>query len=914
VRGVFDVEPEAISVKGVDRPLATYLVTRLKPRAFRVPIRGIEGIETCMVGREAELERLRRAFAEVLRDRRCASMTVVAEAGLGKSRLLYEFDHWAETLPEAFYQFEGRATPHTESEPYALLRDIVFRRFEIDDADSPDDVKAKLERGLMPLFAPSDGEDLAAAQVHVLGHLIGMDYSASPHVSGIVEDSLQIRNRGFMAAAKMFRRFADGDGALVVLELEDLHWADDPSLDFVLYLADVSSDVPLLIVSLARPMLYERRRQWRSADPRHHRIDLTPLDKGASRVLANELLKKLPEVPQALRELVTGTAEGNPFYMEELVRMLVSQGVIGTHGEHWELHAERLVKVHIPSTLTGVVQGRLDSLPSDERTMLQQASVIGVVFWDAALEAINPSAPRLLRSLVERELIVPQAQASLEGVREYAFRHHILQQVTYDTLLKHARKALHARVADWLTTVEDARSGEIYATAAGHYEEAGDIANACEYYARASEHAASRFAHETVRQYTAHALAMCDLPGTNRLQVRSRLLAAHYEAVRRLGLEDEETRALDQLLADAESRGDEVAKARAFTTRAEFLWRRGQSREAEAAALHALEAAEASGDDNLRLDATTKLAGALFNLGEQDRAAEMVELALSEARALGALRVEAQLVNMLGIFAAAGDDVLRSLVCSRRHLELQRLLGNRVMETIALANIGTNVLDLGAYAEAEQYLEEALRLARVVGPRESEGWALYLLSTVALCSGRHVEALAAARSALEIAMAGKLPSRQVGAMLAVGEAELALGRFDEAMHSFERATDVADVISITERFDAMAGQARVALARGDPSDALHRIAPLVDHVLAGKPLTHAEVPRLILWTCYRVLAANGDGRADSMLDIAHTNLQERAGSISDEAYRRSFLDKIAEHRDTVVAWKMREERRSELHE
>ena len=903
VRGVFDVEPQPpLTVKGIDTPVVTYLVERLKPRAFRVRTRGIEGVETRMIGREAESEVLQDAFRRMLREQRCISVTVVGDAGIGKSRLLYEFDQWAETRPEAFYQFEGRVTPQTEGQPYGLVRDIVFRRLEIDDADPPAVAKAKLERVLVPLFAAIDGEELAEAQVHVLGHFIGLDYAESRHVTGIVSDPRQVRNLGFLAASRLIRRLSVEHRTPVVLEIEDLHWADDGSLDFVLYLAEANADVPLLIVCLARPLLYERRPRWRETDEHHRRIELVPSIAPQVALCVGELLKKLPEVPQALRELVSGGADGNPFYMEELVRMLVDQGAIDTRGEQWRLHAERLMKIQVPPTLTGVVQSRLDRLPAAERTALQQASVIGVVFWDEALAAVDPQATSALRSLVERELIVPRPQASLEGVREYAFRHQILHRVTYGHLLKRTRKTLHAKVADWLAGWTGTRAGELLATAAGHYEEAGDIANACEFYTLASEHAASRFAHETVRHYAAHALQLLDDAGTGELGTRGRLLAARFEAVRRLGLEVEEAEVLEQLVANAEAQEDPVATAHAFGMRADYLWRRGQSEASAAAARRALVAAEQSGHPNLRLDAMTKLAGALFNHAEDAHAEALVESALAEARRLGAVREEAALVNMRGIFAAARDDAVQSLACSRRHLELQRTLGNRVMEAIALANIGTNLLDLGEHHEARQYLEQSLRLARVVGPRESEAGTLYILSTVELAEGRDVEALSLGRAALEIAMSVNLPNRQLTAMLAVGEAELALGRLGDAMQSFENATRIAAVASVTEHFDAMAGQARVALASGDTADALRRIAVLLDHVLAGKPLTHAEVPRLILWTCYRVLEANGDARADAMLDLAHASLRQRAASISDEAYRRSFLNNIAEHREIAATW------------
>ena len=194
----------------------------------------------------------------------------------------------------------------------------------------------------------------------------GLDYSDSRHLRGIRDDPKQIRNRAFHAAAQMFRRVSASDGSPIVLQLEDLHWADDASLDFLNYLTQVNRDVPMLILALARPTLFERRANWLSNEGIHQRIDLAPLDKTGSRLLANELLKKLAEIPAGLRELITGSSEGNPFYMEELVKMLVDHGAIetgGPHSERWTLHADKLLGTTVPPTLTGVLQARLDGLP-----------------------------------------------------------------------------------------------------------------------------------------------------------------------------------------------------------------------------------------------------------------------------------------------------------------------------------------------------------------------------------------------------------------------------------------------------------------------------------------------------------------------------------------------------------------------
>jgi len=363
---------------------------------------------------------------------------------------------------------------------------------------------------------------MAEAHAHLLGHLIGIEWRDSPHIKGILDDPKQIRNRAFHAAAQLFRRLsADGgnsagDATAVILQIEDLHWADSESLDFLSYLVEVNRDVPLLLLVCTRPTLFERGAAWPSPDSVHQRLDLEPLDKTSCRMLVNELLQKLPEIPAALRELLISSAEGNPFYMEELMRMLIDQGAIETRlgaDEAWKVNAERLLLTSIPPTLTGVLQARLDSLPAPERRALQQASIVGAVFWEEALKAIDPWSAEQLPALVQRELTLPLADAALEGLREYAFRHQVLHQVTYDTVLKRDKRAGHAKVAQWLTSLTpqgSLRAGDFLSTAAEHFEQAGDRANATEFHTRAAEQALQRLAHTRVLAHVSRALTLLD--------------------------------------------------------------------------------------------------------------------------------------------------------------------------------------------------------------------------------------------------------------------------------------------------------------------------------------------------------------------------------------------------------------------
>jgi len=403
-----------------------------------------------MIGRDDELEALQGAYRGLSSSAPAlTAVSVIGDAGIGKSRLVDEFVRWAEAQGDPAVVLRARTTPQTMSRPFGLLGDLVTRHLGIADDDTMAAARDKVERGIAALFA---GDDAAAgdAHAHLLGHLLGIEWPASSHLQGILQDPKQIRNRAFHAAALVVRRTAGFAAGRLVVLVEDLHWADDESLDFLGYLLDVDGDVPMLVVAAMRPTLLDRRPDWLATGGRHQRLDLAPLDARASRELARALMHKLPDLPATLRDLVTGAAEGNPFYLEELVQMLIDQGVIAT-GVTWSVQAEALRSMRLPATLTGVLQTRLDGLPAAERLALQQASVIGPVFWDRTLAALDARAAAALPELVRRGLVLPRSVSAVDGFAEYAFKHHLLHQVAYGTVLKRARRELHGRLATWLS-------------------------------------------------------------------------------------------------------------------------------------------------------------------------------------------------------------------------------------------------------------------------------------------------------------------------------------------------------------------------------------------------------------------------------------------------------------------------------
>ena len=913
VRGIFDVVAQApITVKGISEPLVTYLVERARPRAFRVETRGIEGVPTLMIGREPELGRLQQAVRSLLEARCLRRVTIVGEAGIGKSRLLHEFVDWIESAPERVLLLQGRATSQTVARPYGLLFDVIGWHFGIGEGDPTGVAQRKLVAGVVPLLEAETGSGDAEAHAHILGHLIGIDFSASHHIQGIVDDPLQIQSRGVHAAVRVLRRLAATGGAPLLLQLEDVHWADAESLDFIDHLADVGADIPLLVVALARPTLFERRPAPVTDRGAGERIDLAPLDEAVSNRLAGELLKKMADIPAALRERLTRSAEGNPFYMEELVKMLVDQGAIdtgGAEGAPWRLDATRLDTARLPTTLTGIVQARLDELGADERLALQQASVIGTVFWDRTLAALDPRAPRALASLCRRDLLRPEPDAPLEGATAYAFRHQIVQQVTYETLLRRERRALHAAAARWFAALAEAKAGDFLATTGEHYERADEPMPAAEFYIRAAERARARHAHGAAVVLATRALKALERvvvePAGDRpaLPLHWRAHFVREDALGLLGHRPEQQAELDALQGIAERLDDEALRARVAERRSSRALRLADLAACEAHAREAIERARRAGQVELELRGQRLLAAALVRVGDAAQAEAIATEALARARDHGLRRVEGLLLSVLAVAVSRISSCVAGLRLDQQGLAIWRDLGDRMTEAITLTNLAGGWFDLGATAEARQCTVEGLKLIRDAGDRVAECSPLIRLSTLDLWAGDATRALEHARTALEIATSVQASDLEVLACCCIGEAELALGRLEAADRAYEHGAEAARRIGEATESDALAGRARVARERGDRPAAQALAEELLRRRGAGAGWLACERSTLVAYTCWQALAEAGDPRAVPLLVEIHDHLHAEAEAIDDAALRPGFLSGVPEHRLIEAAWR-----------
>lgn len=898
VRGVFDVSEEPlIEVKGIAQPVRSYLVLRPKPRAFRLAERGVEGAQARMVGREAEFAKLTDTFEAMLEDRTLSTVTLVGEAGLGKTRLMLEFQHWLELRPQAIWYFQARARVHGSSVPYGLLRDLFAWRFEIADSDPEPVARDKLARGLGGVFG-----ERAEEQTALIGQLIGLDYADSPFVAGIATDARQIRDRAVHAAAQYFRLLLAGSGDGIVVLLDDLQWADDGSLDFINHVGQACRDLPMLVLCLTRPALYERRPLWGSGQGNHERLTLAPLSRRGSRELADEILRRLAPVPAALRELVTSSAEGNPYFIEEMVAMLIEDGVIETRlddaDEHWRLNADRLLEVHVPPTLAALLQTRLDGLPAGERKALQQASVIGHVFWDEPLGRIEASSVEALAAIAHRELAHCRETTSFDGTREFVFKHHLLHQVSYESVLKRQKREQHRLVAEWMVARSAEGNTQLDSLIAEHFERAGDLARAADYLARAGRDAARAYANAEALDCLGRALAL--MPEEDHA-ARFDLLVDRIVVLTNIGRRAEQEADVAALERLADTIGDDGRRARAAGFRGSLSVATGNYRAACEAGARAVAWAEANGTPEAALSARMNWARALHFLGERE-ARWHSEQALELARQAGDRRLESAALNQLGIVACKQGHYAEARTHYQRALHLVRSKGDRAMESVVLNNLGDIERYLGNHDAALQHLRAARRVCMEIGQRMSECYVLCNLALVAQASGDAAAALEWAVKA-EV-MAREVSDRDLQAIIlkTIGDAHAAAGDAASAERAYDESLAIFRDIGRTAMLaEPQAGLARVALDAGRLDAALAHVQKIVGRLDAGTPLDGTEDPLWILLTCHRVLRAAGAPRADEFLQLAHARLMDEAQAL-DEAERDTFLREVPSHRATVAAW------------
>jgi class 3 adenylate cyclase/tetratricopeptide (TPR) repeat protein len=447
-RAIVYRETPPVEAKGKQLPIPAYEALESRSR-LGVDLGGAG--RAPLVGRDDELARLVEIFQRARGERVTQLVTIVGVPGIGKSRLVYELGRVADEDEELISWRQGRSLPYGEGIAFWALGEIVKAHAGILESDPAETTEAKLQEAVTGL---TDETERSWVERH-LRPLVGL--------AGYEPSAGDRRGEAFAA----WRRFLEdvAEGGPTVLVFEDLHWADDGLLDFVDGLVDWVDRVPLLVVCTARPELLDRRPEWGARKPGTGIVTLAPLDSEETARLVHTLLERPVLDAETQRALVEQSA-GNPLYAEEFVRMLDEGGVL----------------VEFPATVHGIVAARIDLLPGEEKELLQQAAVLGKVFWSDAVAALGKTdqwqLTGMLRSLERKEFIRREPRSAVAGASQHTFVHALVRDTAYAQLPRAQRAARHLAAAEWIESLSDDRTEDRAEMLAHHYVTAIDLLRA----------------------------------------------------------------------------------------------------------------------------------------------------------------------------------------------------------------------------------------------------------------------------------------------------------------------------------------------------------------------------------------------------------------------------------------------------
>ncbi len=896
VNGLFDVTTQVpMTVKGRQQIEQTYLVQQIKLTEHRLRRRGVEGIETRMIGREPEMAALQNCYQDAIQGGETPLFLITGDAGIGKTRLLGEFAGWVSAQPVSPIILRGRATSSTQSVPYGVFRNLFARSFEILESDGSAQALSKFRQGMHDF--------LEAEQADLVGQLVGFDFSSSPAVRRL------LGNPAFSEIASLylvnfFRRLAERP--LLVL-LEDLHWMDDSSLDLITELVSSlgrESEIRLMTVCTSRSQFFERRPKWGEGMAGFTRLELPLLGRLRSRALIGEILWKVEAIPEALYECVINEAEGSPFFIEELIKMLIDEGVIETDIEPWQVRLEKLAVVHVPPTLTGILQARLDGLPTAEKLVLQRAAVVGRTFWDGLVRALTQEdretqqVNERLASLRARGLVYQHERSSIAGNEEYVFKHALLLEAAYETVLLKHRRIYHRQVAAWIEANAGERLEEHLAQVAGHYAGGGQPELAADWYIRAGERAASQCSMRESRYLFEQALKLIrqdDLPR------RWRALVGHDEALGTLGELVDRHADDTSLLNLAIKLGDDSRLAKAY-------YRQGSQANAEGnnlAALHAfeqaLQAARRAGDLSMQAFILPMQVAIFTAEGDMQSAAALVKPALEIARQTGDAGILARALTNLALYYEAIGDVTQSMQLMQQQVEINQQQGNRLGETIGLLNMGYYYLPLGQFETGRGLLQRALQAARGLGAQRIIAYSLLNLGLAEWRLEQPQPACQTLQLSLEKLEALGDQRGLASRLFYLGLAFEKAGEVSEAAAQFEAAYAAFKMLDASAQMvETQAGLARLALHHSNLPQAKQYALQILTY-LEEYGSHGLELPILAYLTCARVFQALGDApRLQHILENGLKELQSRLDRISLADWRETFLEAVPENRELMM--------------
>jgi class 3 adenylate cyclase len=881
----------AHEVKGKGEPLRLWRANRVV--AGRGGSMRPTGIEPPFVGRDRELRLLKEMLHATGEDGKARLLSVVGVAGVGKSRLSWEFEKYVDGLTQSVYWHRGRCLAYGEGIAYWALAEMVRMRAGMLENEPPEAARAKLRRTVEQFI--TDVEERRWVEPR-LAQLLGLD------------DETSSEPRDLFAAWRMFFERLAAD-QLTVLVFEDLQWADSGLLDFMEYLLEWSRNSPILILTLARPEVAERRPGWGIGKRGLTSLYLEPL---SAEAMAALLVGMVPGLSEELRSRILERAAGIPLYAVETVRMLLDRGLVVEEGGAYRATGS-LDSLEVPESLHAMIAARLDGLEPSERHLLQDAAVLGKSFTPAALASVSgrplTSVESSLATLVEKDLLSIQSDPRSPERGHYVFVQDLVRGVAQGTLARKDRRSRHLAAADYLESSWAGEEGvaEVIAVhlVAAHEAEPTAVDapalrdRALRALVRAGDHAGSLGALGSSQRYYEHALELVEDDRT-----RAELSAKAGQAAKMQG---HDAQALGHLITAHglhSSLGDTAATARTLGDIAIIELAEGKMD----AAIERMQAAldmlmsgdEADPERNAALAvAASQMAASEYFHGDLTHALEHVDLALQIAETWRLLDVLTTSLDTKSWILAAGGRREESEILDEGALKLARAIGLSRVGTIE-SNLADTLQEADRLETAAQHFEQAAVSARRVGDRVSATFADLAGTPALLDLGRWDRCAEIINyyfdhDAVDLSAHVPTVGYAVGAVwlfLWRGQLDGARRLVADADALFERAGTEGNVPPDLRAL-LQAGRAGLANAEGRHRDAL-------EAAQAGLETSIASYPTMLRRAlCEAVEAAFALGReADAVALIDRVSRRFPAGSQpSIEAHSLRWRARLSDHVD-----------------
>ncbi|MCA9522795.1 MAG: tetratricopeptide repeat protein, partial [Myxococcales bacterium] len=767
----------------------------------------IHGVQTETVGRERELDQLRTAFKRAIETNHVQLVNIVGELGVGKSRLISEFNR---TLDASFERanFLLASESSVEPAPFSIIQRLLRNRFYILDVEKGETAYKKFCDGVHYILGSDDSVEVA----NLISYLVGFKFSEGVNTSFLTEDVRGLRERASKALVHLLR--TDAKKTPLILAFDNLEETDPESLALIDYLYTHLDDAPILLIVTGQPEFLDRQRSWGRLETLH----LRTLDDASSRRLLRDILQLAREIPDDLFEIIQKKSGGHPLAIEGIVRYLVDLKVIEPGEPHWTIKGDELANIDVPLTLKGVVSARLENQTAEEIALLEKAAVIGNTFWFGALlmlyrlesegwqenekywkssRAEHATRVRvLLDGLILKDILKRSPDSSFAGEEEYAFKYAIERESILERSEPRAHELKHRMVANWLTIHGVNHIEEYHEPIARHWELGGRPERAAEYVLKLAESAKDRYANKKAIKFYERGLHLLSEDDyTQKLEIYHDLgnvlsLIADYEKA---------LRCLNEMLRLAWIVGSRAKGGVAYN----------------------------------------KMGRTYRELGEYDVALEKFQQSLALFDSVNDVRGIASNYDDIGRICWLKGDVEKALGFHRKSAKLRREIGDKRSIALSLNNIGNIYLDRGDIKHAVRCFKEALELRREIGDKQGLTRSLNNLAVIFYERGKTHQSVDLWREALRIAQ--EIGDKEVQGILYanIGEALLTTEQLDEArehlLHVIELGEETGDRRPMS---DAFINLGRLALLDGNLSKAteMTRNALAIAEYLGSKRL------------------------------------------------------------------------------